>query len=719
MPDSPVISGVADLPKFYFAEGAPFRLSLTIGAEFSMTGKFVTFGMRARSGTVRRVFGTDSGESNLTIAGQVITFNVATTDATVPAFASGWTLEDVQAKGETEYWVDISATEGSDVLLRLQGQADWVPAGSDIAQSSAVVASPSIDVNITSGAVSASVAVLGAAEPTLTTNTATSGLTGILKAASNTLDVAVAGTDYVATNDSRLTDARTPTSHVHGGISNAGAIGSTSGLPIKTGTSGVLEAGAFGTGSGQFAQGNDARFHDRSHAMTSTSDHTAGNWKVFHSNASGQIVELPLGADGTFLKSNGASLAPSFATPAGGGGSSITGTGIAYVRSGGSNTTGTIGNPSLPYLTAQAAWDAGARVFDLGSGSFSFTHADSDSQTLNVFVRGLGKERTSLAITWTGTTGTAGTFPGGIGSVGATPSNLALSSDHSVAISLTISGGTGGVGGLGADGSGDTQAGNGGDGGNGGTAPSFTLYSCYVSALTYTGGIGGEGGQPGTDNGGGAGSVGTAGGPGNLASDAYYWCVLPNGYSANTPGARQACFLNDIFYASIPASEIDYGATTVDAALNSLTSRAVTEHYMRTSDFTTSSTTVADVSGMSCSVAINEKLLIEIVGFQAGGASGDGIKICFSGPASPTHVRYSLIHFTTTAVVRSDAAATAFNTDVVETSGTTVMLPFKVILTLINGSSGGTIQFKAAAEGTGTPSITIPQGLTMRVHRIP
>lgn len=197
MPDSPVISGVADLPKFYFAEGAPFRLSLTIGAEFSMTGKFVTFGMRARSGTVRRVFGTDSGEANLTIAGQVITLNVATTDATVPAFASGWTLEDVQTKGETEYWVDISATEGSDVLLRLQGQADWVAAGSDIAESSAVVASSSIDVNITSGAVSASVAVLGSGEPTLTTNTATSGLTGILKAASNTLDVAVAGTDYV------------------------------------------------------------------------------------------------------------------------------------------------------------------------------------------------------------------------------------------------------------------------------------------------------------------------------------------------------------------------------------------------------------------------------------------------------------------------------------------------------------------------------------------
>lgn len=43
-------------------------------------------------------------------------------------------------------------------------------------------------------------------------------------------------------NDSRLSDARTPTSHVHGNITNAGAIGSTSGLVVVTTTSGVLTA---------------------------------------------------------------------------------------------------------------------------------------------------------------------------------------------------------------------------------------------------------------------------------------------------------------------------------------------------------------------------------------------------------------------------------------------------------------------------------------------
>lgn len=46
------------------------------------------------------------------------------------------------------------------------------------------------------------------------------------------------------------------TSHTHGDISSDGKIGSTSGKPIITGTGGKLSAGAFGTSSGQFAEGN-------------------------------------------------------------------------------------------------------------------------------------------------------------------------------------------------------------------------------------------------------------------------------------------------------------------------------------------------------------------------------------------------------------------------------------------------------------------------------
>lgn len=42
-------------------------------------------------------------------------------------------------------------------------------------------------------------------------------------------------------------------------------------------------------------------------------------WRVFYSNGSGDIVELALGVDGTFLKSNGATSAPTFSVPAGSG----------------------------------------------------------------------------------------------------------------------------------------------------------------------------------------------------------------------------------------------------------------------------------------------------------------------------------------------------------------------------------------------------------------
>ena len=48
---------------------------------------------------------------------------------------------------------------------------------------------------------------------------------------------------------------------------------------------------------------------------------TGNNWKVYYTNGSGAVTELALGASGTVLQSNGASAAPTFVTPSGGGGS--------------------------------------------------------------------------------------------------------------------------------------------------------------------------------------------------------------------------------------------------------------------------------------------------------------------------------------------------------------------------------------------------------------
>jgi hypothetical protein len=51
-------------------------------------------------------------------------------------------------------------------------------------------------------------------------------------------------------------------SHTHGNLTNDGKVGTTANLPLRTGSGGVIEAGAFGTAAGSFCEGNDARLSD-------------------------------------------------------------------------------------------------------------------------------------------------------------------------------------------------------------------------------------------------------------------------------------------------------------------------------------------------------------------------------------------------------------------------------------------------------------------------
>lgn len=89
-----------------------------------------------------------------------------------------------------------------------------------------------------------------------------------------------------------------------------------------------------GTSSTTVALGDHthAQLHDRSHAITSTSDHTAGNWKVLYTNGSGQVVELALGSSGQALLSNGASAAPSWGSAGSTNASDLTSGTLAYAR---------------------------------------------------------------------------------------------------------------------------------------------------------------------------------------------------------------------------------------------------------------------------------------------------------------------------------------------------------------------------------------------------
>ena len=86
-----------------------------------------------------------------------------------------------------------------------------------------------------------------------------------------------------------ITDAATST-HVHGNISNAGAIGTTANLPIITTTSGLLTTGSFGTTSNTFCQGNDSRLSDTRLTTNSLTFNTSGTGAASGTSFNGSVA---------------------------------------------------------------------------------------------------------------------------------------------------------------------------------------------------------------------------------------------------------------------------------------------------------------------------------------------------------------------------------------------------------------------------------------------
>lgn len=86
-----------------------------------------------------------------------------------------------------------------------------------------------------------------------------------------------------------ITDAATA-GHEHGNIKNGGNVGTTANLPLITGTNGIVQAGAFGTTANTFCQGNDSRLSNArtptAHASTSTMYGVSSNTNYGHAMAS-------------------------------------------------------------------------------------------------------------------------------------------------------------------------------------------------------------------------------------------------------------------------------------------------------------------------------------------------------------------------------------------------------------------------------------------------
>jgi hypothetical protein len=182
----------------------------------------------------------------------------------------------------------------------------------------------------------------------------------------------------------------------NGGTGGTTAAAARTGLGL--GNSATLNTG---TGSGTVAAGDHthAQLHDRSHAITSTSDHTAGNWKVFHSDGTGQVVELPLGTAGQVLTANGTTTAPTWQT-------------LAATTTSANNLTGGVAG-SIPYQSAAgatamlSAGTSGQVLRSNGSSAPSWDSFGTSGNTANAVVQRDGFGNFSAGTITANLTGTA------------------------------------------------------------------------------------------------------------------------------------------------------------------------------------------------------------------------------------------------------------------------------------------------------------------------
>lgn len=175
------------------------------------------------------------------------------------------------AASPTATWV-VAADDSAGTITRkvtLQQIVGFVPDATTSTKGQVIVGA---GLSVSSGTVSADVRSVAGKTGTVTLVKGDVGLGNV----DNTSDAS----KPVSTATQTALDGKAASSHTHGNITNAGAIGSTANLPIITTTSGVLTAGAFGTTANSFCQGNDSRLSDSRTPTAHKTSHAIGGSDV-------------------------------------------------------------------------------------------------------------------------------------------------------------------------------------------------------------------------------------------------------------------------------------------------------------------------------------------------------------------------------------------------------------------------------------------------------
>lgn len=237
----------------------------------------------------------------------------------------------------------------------------------------------------------------------------TTGPTSVTLPTTGTL----ANTDYV---NNQIAEAGTGTGLTSGDVADIVHDSITSLISGGTNLSDVAIMKADSTGALEGNYVTDYKLRTAINAIPGGSnvitDQTGNAWRVFYSDGSGNVTELSLGADGSYLRSNGPAAIPTFSTP------TTTGISDAAAR--------TIVHDSIQALRDNAVQGVALSdvnpifVFGLGSGSLqdtavfvnnaiagAFFNAGNEFLVITslrgVIAEGNGTETVSVQVSWSTT----------------------------------------------------------------------------------------------------------------------------------------------------------------------------------------------------------------------------------------------------------------------------------------------------------------------------
>lgn len=147
-------------------------------------------------------------------------------------------------------------------------------------------------------------------------------------------------------------------------------------------------------------------------------------------------------------------------------------------------------------------------------------------------------------------------------------------------------------------------------------------------------------------------------------------------------------------------------------------SNGVTEYKRLKSAFSTSSTSLVDVTGMNFSVVADGIYVFEYYLWHFAAATTTGVEFSIDVPASPTSVLFANVHPLTASTVQFFAGDATDEVDSVATSVATGTPGALATVTgfLDNGTTAGDIQLRVSAEVAA--SITVMAGSWGRATRI-